>query len=199
TASIVGNQSMASASWVSLTRRTGQPQVQYSWLAGMRTRLALVGVSIILLLGFSGRGFAAETASTASTGPYLKKLSIEELANLEVTSVSRAPERVSSAPAAIYVITSEDIEASGATRLPEALRLAPNLQVAQVDSRQWAISSRGFNSTTANKLLVMVDGRTIYTPLFAGVFWDVQDLMMENIDRIEVISGPGGTLWGANA
>src|SRR5437588_8936858 len=100
---------------------------------------------------------------------------------------------------AIQVITQQDIRRSGASSLPEALRLATNLEVAQVDSRQWAISARGLNSTTANKLLVLIDGRTVYTPLFSGVFWDVQDVPLEDIDRIEVISGPGATLWGANA
>src|SRR2546425_3463169 len=88
---------------------------------------------------------------------------------------------------------------SGASSLPEVLRLASNLQVAQVDSRQWAISARGFNSTTANKLLVLIDGRTVYTPLYSGVFWDVQELPLTDIARVEVISGPGATLWGANA
>src|SRR5205807_5582929 len=126
-------------------------------------------------------------------------LSIEELMNLEVASVSKRPESLFTSPSAIQVITSEDIRRSGASSIPEALRLASNLQVAQVDSRQWAISARGFNQTTANKLLVMVDGRSVYTPLFAGVFWDVQDTLIEDIDRIEIISGPGATLWGANA
>src|SRR5204863_4034646 len=93
----------------------------------------------------------------------------------------------------------EDIRRSGATSIPEALRLAPNVQVAQIDSRQWAISARGFNNGLANKLLVMIDGRVVYTPLFAGVFWDVQDTLLDDIDRIEVISGPGAALWGANA
>jgi iron complex outermembrane receptor protein len=97
------------------------------------------------------------------------------------------------------VITREDIRRSGATSIPEILRLAPNLQVAQVDASQYAISARGFNSITANKLLVLIDGHSVYTPLFSGVFWDVQDVLVENIERIEVISGPGGTLWGANA
>ncbi|MGH2603337.1 MAG: TonB-dependent receptor plug domain-containing protein, partial [Dehalococcoidia bacterium] len=100
---------------------------------------------------------------------------------------------------AVQVITQEEIRRSGASSLPEALRLAANLQVAQVDARQWAISARGFNSTTANKLLVLIDGRTVYTPLFSGVFWDVQDVPLADVDRIEVISGPGATLWGANA
>jgi iron complex outermembrane receptor protein len=124
---------------------------------------------------------------------------VEALMDIEVTSVSRRPEKLSETASAIQVITQEDIRRSGATSLPEALRLASNLEVAQVDSRQWAISARGFNNTTANKMLVLIDGRTVYTPLYAGVFWDVQDPFLEDIDRIEVISGPGATLWGANA
>lgn len=129
----------------------------------------------------------------------LKELTLEQLMDIDVTSVSRRPEKLSETASAIQVVTGEDIQRSGATSLPEALRLAPNLQVAQVDSRQWSISARGFNNTAANKLLVMIDGRTVYTPLFAGVFWDVQNVMLEDVDRIEVVSGPGGTLWGANA
>lgn len=138
---------------------------------------------------------AADVAASVS----LKKLSVEELMDIEVTSVSRRPEKLSATPSAIQVITQDDIRRAGATSLPEALRLAANLEVAQIDARQWAISARGFNSTTANKLLVLIDGRTVYTPLYAGVFWDVQDTLLEDIDQIEVISGPGATLWGANA
>src|SRR3989440_5347801 len=126
-------------------------------------------------------------------------LSIEELGNIQITSVSRHAERLSDAPAAIFVITGEDIRRSGATRLPEALRLAPNLEVARVSASSYAISARGFNNSVANKLLVLIDGRIVYTPLFSGVFWDAQDVMLEDIERIEVISGPGATLWGANA
>jgi iron complex outermembrane recepter protein len=129
----------------------------------------------------------------------LKKLSIEDLMEFEVTSVSRRSEPYQHAAAAIQVITQEEIRRSGASSIPEALRLANNLQVAQVDSRNWAISARGFNGTIANKLLVMIDGRTVYTPLFSGVFWDVQDYLLEDLERIEVISGPGATLFGANA
>src|SRR5437660_12623219 len=129
----------------------------------------------------------------------LKEKSLKELMEVIVTSVSKKPEKLSEAPSAILVITQEDIRRSGATSLPEALRLAPNLQVAQVNSSSWAISARGFNNGLANKLLVLMDGRTLYTPLFAGVFWDVQNALLEDIDRIEVVSGPGGTLWGANA
>lgn len=126
-------------------------------------------------------------------------MSFDELVNVEVTSVSRRPEALSRVASAIQVITQDDIRRSGATRLPEALRLATNLEVAQIDSSQWAISARGFNGALANKLLVLIDGRTVYSPLFAGVFWDAQDVLLEDIDRIEVISGPGATVWGSNA
>ena len=118
-------------------------------------------------------------------------MTIEELANIEITSVSKKPEPLSNAAAAVYVITREDIRRSGATSIPEILRLAPNLQVARVDSSQYAITARGFNSTTANKLLVLIDGRSVYTPLYSGVFWDVQDVLLEDIERIEVVCGPG--------
>lgn len=138
-----------------------------------------------------------DTQPTASLA--LKKLSIEELMNVEVMSVSKRTEKLAEAASAIQVITQDDIRRSGASNVPEALRLATNLQVAQVNSSQWAISARGLNNVLANKLLVMIDGRTVYTPLYAGVFWDVQNLLLNDIERIEVISGPGGTLWGANA
>lgn len=142
----------------------------------------------------------AADATTESLSPAdFSRMSLEDLANVEISSVSKRPERLSNAAASVYVITREDIHRSGSTSIPELLRLAPNLQVARVDSSQYAISSRGFNSTTANKLLVLIDGRSIYTPLFSGVFWDAQDTFIEDIERIEVISGPGGTLWGANA
>jgi iron complex outermembrane recepter protein len=129
----------------------------------------------------------------------LKDLSIEDLSNIEINSVSKRDEKLSDAPTSVFVITSEDIRRSGATSLPEALRLAPNLQVARVSGNEYAISARGFNGTAANKLLVLIDGRSVYSPLFSGVFWDVQDVMIEDIERIEVISGSGGTLWGVNA
>ena len=164
-------------------------------------RTVAPATSILLTLGlicFPEPGLAQQPDSSASAAA-LKKLSIEQLMNLEVTSVSRRPERLAQAASAIQVITQQDIRRSGASSLPEALRLATNLQVAQVNSRDWAISARGFNSTTANKLLVLIDGRTVYTPLYSGVFWDVQDVPLGDVDRIEVISGPGATLWGANA
>lgn len=135
----------------------------------------------------------------------LKKLSLEELLDIEVTLVSKHPERLITAASAIQVITYDDIKRSASTRLPEALQLASNLQVAQASSHGWAITARGFNgapltsNSLADKLLVMIDGRSIYTPLFAGVFWDVQNVLLDDIEKIEVVSGPGGTLWGANA
>jgi iron complex outermembrane receptor protein len=126
-------------------------------------------------------------------------MSLEELSNLVVTTVSRRPQSLATTASAVQVITAEDIRRAGATSIPEALRLASNLQVAQISGNNWAITARGFNSTLANKLLVMIDGRTIYSPLFAGTFWEAQDVPLYDVERIEVISGPGGTLWGANA
>lgn len=142
---------------------------------------------------------AAAADGGASTISDLKQLNVEDLMNVQVTSVARHPERLIETASAIQVITQEDIRRSGATSIPEALRLADNLQVAQKNAHDWAISARGFNAALGNKLLVMIDGRTVYTPLYSGVFWDAQDYLLEDIDRIEVISGPGGALWGANA
>jgi iron complex outermembrane recepter protein len=129
----------------------------------------------------------------------LRGLSIAQLMNVDVTSVARRPQKLLGTAAAVQVITNREIRRSGATSIPEALRLADNLEVARKNSHDWGISSRGFNTDLANKLLVMIDGRSVYTPLFSGVFWDEQDYLLRDIDRIEVISGPGGTLWGANA
>ncbi len=164
-------------------------------LVGCLVRVVSVWLLTLATTIVCTSGFSHAAAATSE----LTELSLEELMNVEVTSVSKKPERLSDAAAAVYVITREDIRRSGATSIPEILRLAPNLQVARVDSSQYAITARGFNSTTANKLLVLIDGRSVYTPLFSGVFWDVQDTLIEDIERIEVISGPGGTLWGSNA
>src|SRR5207302_3865523 len=131
--------------------------------------------------------------------PDISRMSIEELMSVEVTSVAKRPQRVADAAAAVFVITQEDIRRSGASSIPEALRMVPGLQVARIDENKWAIGSRGFNGRFDNKLLVLIDGRSVYTPLFSGVYWNVQDVMLEDIDRIEVIRGPGATLWGANA
>lgn len=138
-------------------------------------------------------------ATAAAEVATYKKLSLAELMEVEVTSVSRRGEKISDTASSIQVVTGEEISQSGANRLTTALRLFSNLHVAQVDGRQWAITARGFNATTANKLLVLMDGRTLYTPLFAGVFWDVQQTFLPDLDRIEVISGPGATQWGSNA
>lgn len=129
----------------------------------------------------------------------LADMSLEELAGIRITSVSKRPEPLADAPSSVFIITGSDIRRSGVTTLPEAMRLAPNLQVARVDARNYAITARGFNNPFENKLLVLIDGRTVYTPLFSGVFWDAQDVVLEDVERIEVISGPGATLWGANA
>ncbi len=129
----------------------------------------------------------------------LKKMSLEELFNIEVISVSKKPEQLSAIPASVFVVTAEDIRRSGARSIPEALRNIPGIEVARVDARQYAITAHGFNGTTSNKLLILMDGRSLYTPLFSGVFWDAQNTPMENIERIEVIRGPGATVWGANA
>jgi iron complex outermembrane recepter protein len=141
----------------------------------------------------------AQSADIDSTASTLKQMSLEELLDVEVTSVARHPEKLSHTPSAIQVISAEDIRRSGATSLAEALRLASNLDVAQKNSHDWAISARGFNTALANKLLVLIDGRTVYTPLFSGVYWDLQNTLLADVDRIEVISGPGGTQWGSNA
>src|SRR6266853_72621 len=162
-----------------------------SMLARVRWRRALVFNVFFLASAAVG----AQPVRVAD----LADLSIEELGNIQITSVSRHAERLADAPASVLVITAEDIRRSGATRLPEALRLAPNLEVARVNANSYSISARGFNNTAGNKLLVLIDGRAVYSPLFSGVFWDVQDVVLEDIDRIEVISGPGGTLWGVNA
>src|SRR5580700_10463714 len=157
----------------------------------------LAGVALGLAV-FSSGAFAQISGDVTAPGD-LKKLSVEQLMDVEVTSVSLYPGNLLDAPSAIQVVTQDDIRRSGASSIPEALRLADNLEVAKQNSHDWNISARGFNTDLANKLLVLMDGRTVYTPLFSGVFWDVQDYLLEDLDRIEVISGPGGTLWGANA
>src|SRR4029077_9507326 len=142
------------------------------------------------------------TSARGDTGqgaPDVTSMSVEDLMNLQVTSVSKRTQRVSDAAAAVFVITQEDIQRSGARNIPEALRMVPGLEVAPLDENKWAIGSRGFNGRFADKLLVLIDGRSVYTPLFSGVYWDVQDVVLDDVDRIEVIRGPGATLWGANA
>lgn len=172
----------------------GQPYSRRLFIkeGALRIRNSFRALSFtVSILFFCSPSFAA--------GSDLTNLSLQELMNLEVTSVSKKAEKFTTSPAAIEVITGENIRRSGAVSIPQALRNVPGLDVAQVDSRQWAISSRGFNSTSANKLLVLMDGRAVYTPLYSGIFWDAQDTLMEDLDKIEVIRGPGAALWGANA
>lgn len=141
----------------------------------------------------------AETSEIANEAENLNKLSLEALMDLQISSVSRKDQKLANAAAAVYVVTQEDIRRSGATTIPDLLRLVPGVEVARMDANKWAVSIRGSNGRFANKLLVLMDGRSLYTPLFSGVFWDVQDTVLEDIDRIEVIRGPGSALWGANA
>jgi iron complex outermembrane recepter protein len=155
----------------------------------------LIAIALIVSLA------ADAIAQTARSGRLedLKQLSIEELADTDVTSASRRIERLADVAAAITVITGEDLRRMGVMSLAQALRLAGHLHVARVSGPQYAISARGFNISTANKLLVLIDGRTVYSPIFSGVFWEVQDVIVHDIERIEVTRGPGGSIWGANA
>jgi len=142
---------------------------------------------------------APEPVTGDPVGSDVLEMSLEDLLNVEVTSVSKRAEKRTAAPAAIFVITQEDIRRSTATTIPDLLRTVPGLHVAQHDANKWSVSARGFSGRFANKLLVLIDGRTIYTPFFSGVYWEANDVMLEDVDRIEIIRGPGGTLWGANA
>jgi iron complex outermembrane receptor protein len=153
----------------------------------------------LLAITFLTASAAGGRALCQDAPPDLTTLGIEAVMNMEVTSVSKKPERLMDAAAAIQVITSEDIRRSAATTLPDLLRLVPGVQVARVNSSTWAVGVRGFTSTLSRSLLVLIDGRSVYSPLFAGVYWDVLDVPLNDIERIEVIRGPGATLWGANA
>jgi len=153
--------------------------------------------SAILVAFFMLSSLAPSFAATATSDFF--DMSLSELLNTEVTSVSKTSENKKSAAAAIYVITSDDIQRSGANSVPDLLRTVPGINVARIDSSKWSITARGFGGAFANKLLVLIDGRSVYTPFFSGVYWDMQDVMLEDVDRIEIIRGPGGTMWGANA
>ncbi|MFO0983581.1 MAG: TonB-dependent receptor plug domain-containing protein, partial [Planctomycetota bacterium] len=161
--------------------------------------------SLAIALGVVTWSLAAPPAAAGGDEPTksvpddLTELSLEELMSVEVTSVARKEQKLAETPSAVYVITQEDIRRSTARSVPDLLRSVPGLEVAQVNANQWAISARGFNLPFANKLLVLIDGRSVYTPLFSGVYWDVQDVLLEDVERIEVIRGPGATVWGANA
>jgi iron complex outermembrane recepter protein len=167
----------------------------------MPERWVVRGVASLLLLVVSLVASPLSAQQQVASAEDLRRLSIEELAQIKVTSVSKTEEPLSLAAASIFVITGDAIRRSGANNIAEILRLAPNLQVARLDANTYAITARGFNQPggTANKLLVLIDGRVVYSPLFSGTFWDAQKMFIDDIDRIEVISGPGGTVWGANA
>ncbi len=156
-------------------------------------------VFLALFLGLAGTGRADKPQGGQDTSGRLKGLSLEQLGRVEVTTASKEPVTIARTPAAIYVLTQEDIRQSGATSIPEVLRLVPGVEVARIDSDKWSIGVRGFGSRLSRAVLVLIDGRTVYTPLVAGVYWEVQDTLLDDIDRIEVIRGPGGTIWGANA
>ncbi|MGE3277107.1 MAG: TonB-dependent receptor plug domain-containing protein [Vicinamibacterales bacterium] len=158
----------------------------------MKVRGAAAWAIGLVLLG----GVSATAQTTAEA---LRRMSLAELLQVDVTTVSRAPESAMRVPAAVFVITADDIRRSGAQSLPEALRLAPGLQVSRLDAGKWAIGVRGFGDRLARSMLVLIDGRAVYNPLFAGTYWETQDVLLADVERIEVIRGPGGTLWGANA
>jgi iron complex outermembrane receptor protein len=167
--------------------------------AQRRRKPGLLFRSSLSALALSSAVVCAHAAQQPSAALALKKLTLDELMNVEVTSVSRTAEGLQGAAAAVAVVTNEDIRRSGANSIPEALRLVPGLHVARVNASDWAVSARGFSSVSSEKLLVLSDTRSLYTPLFSGVFWDVQDYLLEDIERIEVIRGPGAALWGSNA
>ena len=161
-------------------------------------QLACFGIAL-LASPASSRAQDPQAGLQTDGGGALTQMSLEQLGSVEVTTASKEPEQVWRTPAAIYVLTAEDIRRSGATSIPEALRSVPGVQVTRMSSDHWAIAIRGFAGQFSRSLLVLIDGRSVYTPLFAGVYWDVQDTLIEDIDRIEIIRGPGGTIWGANA
>ncbi len=174
--------------------RYGDCSVEGGMRRPLRTRACIAMVGVLGLSAGAG----------AQSVPDLQQMSIDQLQNLDVTSVTRTSEALGDAPAAVYVVTHDAIVRSGAVTVPEILRLAPNLQVDQISANHYVITARGFSGNIpdqsfANQLLVLIDGRSVYNPIFSGVYWDMQDLVPEDIERIEVISGPGATLWGANA
>src|ERR1700733_2027019 len=168
--------------------------VNLSAQAGRRIFSSVVLFStFIVTLSAQAASIPDETANP------VKGMTLEQLGNVEVTTASKEPEQVWKTPAAIFVLTGDDIRRSGATSIPEALRLVPGVEVGRIDSDQWAVGIRGSETNFSKAVLVLIDGRSVYTPLYAGVYWDVQDVVLEDIDRIEVILGPGATIWGPNS
>ena len=182
-------------------------QVPTAWYSFLRALPGLRGISngstraiqsLPILVGIALIALPWLPAEGAQTSDLTQK-SLEDLMSIEVTSVSKKEQKTSQAAAAVFVISREDIDHSGALNIPDLLRMVPGLDVAQIDAGNWAISARGFNGQYSNKLLVMIDGRTVYSPIFAGVFWDSQNVPLDTIERIEVIRGPGAAVWGSNA
>lgn len=165
----------------------------------LRALLAKVFLLVLILMGSGSFASGQEVSRRLVSQDSLTELSLEELMNVQIVTYSKIPLKWFDTPAAIFVITQEDIRRSGVTSIPEALRMAPGVEVARINSNQWAIGIRGFTSRLSRSILVLIDGRSVYNPLFAGVYWEVQDLLLEDIERIEVIRGPGGVIWGANA
>jgi iron complex outermembrane recepter protein len=195
--------------------RADRQSIQYGSLRGPwrvsqcgspRRALRRVGPAILAVLFAAGSVAAAQEDGSGQiqlaendSQQSLKKMSLEQLGEIEVTTFSKAPSPLHDTPAALYVITREQIVRSGVTTIPDALRLAPGVEVGRLSSTTWAVSIRGLQNNFSKSVLVLIDGRNVYTPLFAGVYWDVQDLPLEDIDRIEVIRGPAGTIWGPNS
>src|ERR1700678_1660653 len=176
-------------------RRTSPSHLSSGAAAGRRgTCITSHTLAQIVLVGF-----LALPAWPQQTSTDLTTKSLEDLMNAQVTSVSKSEQTLSRTASAIFVITAEDISRSGATNIPDLLRMVPGMDVAQINANTWAISARGLNGEFSNELLVLVDGRTVYLPTFGGVFWDVLGMPLDDIERIEVIRGPGGTIWGTNA
>ena len=173
--------------------------MKYSHIAAPKKRLGCVKWNRRVLFSLIVFTMASEIAAGQSSKQDLTTLNLEDLMNIEVTSVSKKDQKLSRVASAISIISQDDIRNSGATNIPDLLRMVPGLDVAQINANSWAISARGFNHQFSDKLLVLIDGRTVYTPLFGGVYWDTQDVPMEDIERIELIRGPGATVWGANA
>src|SRR5258707_13372148 len=164
-----------------------------------RSSLGLVLLCLMLMAVSGAASWGDDGQSGQGSSVPLKNLSLEQLGSVEVTTASKKPEQVWRTPAAIYVLTQDDIRRSGATSIPEVLRLVPGVEVARVNANVWAVGIRGFGSAFSKSVLVLIDGRSVYTPLFAGVEWNVQNVLLEDVERIEVVRGPGGTIWGSNA
>lgn len=162
--------------------------------------VSLMFIALLFIVFAGAAPFVwAEAMRDDQSTENLKQLSLAQLGDVEVTTVSKEPEKVMRTPAAIYVLTAEDIRRAGVTNIPEALRLVPGVEISRIDSDSWAVGIHGFGGAFSRSVLVLIDGRSVYTPLFEGVYWDVQNVMLEDVDRIEVIRGPGGTIWGSNA